>query len=84
MKSFNSFGVYWKIQFLGGVSWKTNIEGEGLGQFADLRAGGVGVGGGGLATKTGVVFLWRGGWYPNADDAVYQLLYGRCKILCVF
>ena len=46
MKSFNSFGVYWKIQFLGGVSWKTNIEGEGLGQFADLRAGGVGGGGG--------------------------------------
>ena len=46
--------------FSGGGSRKTNIEGGlpkngGLGQFADLR-------GGGLARKRGVVFLRGKGW----------------------
>ena len=54
MKNFNIFGVHWKIWLLrGGGSQKANIEGGGLGLFADLR-------GGGLGKKEGVVFL-RGG-----------------------
>ena len=47
MKNFNIFGVHRKIQFLGGGgSQKANREGglpkkRGLGQFADLREGGL-------------------------------------------
>ena len=46
MKNFNVFGVHWKIRFLGGGggSRKTNIEGGLLGQFADLRVRGWGLG----------------------------------------
>ena len=62
MENFNIFGVHGKIQVLGGW-WCTKnqyiggiaLKGMGgLGQFADLR-------GGGLGKKEGVVFL-RGVW----------------------
>ena len=65
MKKFNIFGVYWKIQLLGGGGdlEKPIYRGDCLkkgrfGQFVGLR--GVGHG-----KKEGVVFL-KGGWYPNA------------------
>ena len=68
-----------------------DIEG-GLGQFTDLRMGGMGgdgggmggmgwVGVGGLARKTGVVFFWGGGGlYP---DAHYALKYTHRKSFTV-
>ena len=59
-ENFNNLQVQWKIQFLGGgghekptggrIVWKGGAGG--LGQFADLR-------GGGLAKKTGWCF-WEG------------------------
>ena len=47
MKNFSITGVHWKIQFLVGVPKKPMYRGElpkkeGLGQFPDLRGGGVG------------------------------------------
>ena len=62
MKNLNILGVYWKIWLSGGSSRKTDIEGGlpkkgGLGQFADLREGGLG------KKKEGGVF--EGGRYPD-------------------
>ena len=65
-------GVDWKIQFLGGGSWKTNVQGgiaykEVLGQFTNLR------GWGGLAKKSGEVFL-KGSWHTNAHYETWCLV----------
>ena len=39
MKNFNILGVHRKIRILRGEFMKIDIEGRGLGQFADLRGG---------------------------------------------
>ena len=68
MKNLNIIRVHWKTRFLGGGVFtkkqyiggkRLKKRGVGLGQFADLR-------GGGLDEKEGVVFLKEGGSYPNA------------------
>ena len=69
MKNLNIIRVHWKTRFLGGglLTRKQYIGGKrlkkpgwgGLGQFADLK-------GGGLDEKEGVVFLKEGGSYPHA------------------
>ena len=57
IKNFNIMGVHWKINFLGRVHRKTNVQRgdcpkkEGLGQFSDLR--------GAFGKKQGLV-CWRG------------------------
>ena len=79
-------GVHWKIRLLGRGgedSRKMDIEG-GLGQFTDLRMGGMGGngvgGGGGLGKKDGGGVFLGGGLYP---DAHYALKYTHRKSFTV-
>ena len=63
MKDFNILGVHWKIQLLGGSSWKTDKGGGDC-----LKRGAWTVckfkGGGTWQERGGGIF--KGGWYPNA------------------